>query len=350
MNIGDGRNIDPRVAELTGEGATQVVPESRQGTEGAVPYEVWRSMPSRPPQGGSDPTYYERPLLKEPVWIWSVPAYFYVGGVAGAASTLAAAARAANRKGELSRLVRRASLIGAGGSVVGTGLLVHDLGRPGRFLNMLRVFRPSSPMSVGSWMLAGYAPLSAGAVVLPGGLGAAAGAGAAAVGLPFAGYTAVLVANTAVPVWQATRRSLPPLFVASGMAGAASLLDLLPLTAAEQRVVRRYGIIGKLAELAAAEAVRHEAEVVPQVGKSMKEGVAGKLWRLSQLATGASLLLSILPGGSRRRRATAGVLGTAGSLGVKVAIFRAGKASARDPRATFHQQRAGRGAVEVTGG
>ena len=88
--------------------------------------------------------------------------------------------------------------------------------------------------------------------------------------------------------------------------------------------------------------------MVPQVGKAMKEGVAGRVWRLSKVATGASLLLSMLPGGSRRRRVVAGVLGTAGSLGVKVAIFHAGKASARDPRATFHQQRAGRGAAEVT--
>src|SRR5439155_16428891 len=142
-----------------------------------------------------------------------------------------------------------------GGAVLGTGLLVHDLGRPGRFLNMLRVFRPTSPMSVGSWMLAAYAPLAAGSAVLPGGLGAAAGAGAAAVGLPFSGYTAVLVSNSAVPVWQGTRRSLPALFMASAVAGAASLLDLMSLTPAEQRVVRRYGVIGKLAELGAGQLV-----------------------------------------------------------------------------------------------
>src|SRR5438874_11336372 len=89
-------------------------------------------------RGRQDPSYYDRPVLKEPVWKWYVPAYFYVGGAAGAAATLGAAAQLADRRG-LAGLIRRCRWIAAAGGAVGTGLLVVDLGRPERFLNMLRV-------------------------------------------------------------------------------------------------------------------------------------------------------------------------------------------------------------------
>src|SRR5918912_3378961 len=100
------------------------------------------------PRSGA--TYYDRPVLKEPVWIWAVPAYFYVGGVAGAAATLGAVT-ALSRDDDLEVLARRCRALAAGGTVAGSALLVYDLGRPERFLNMLRVFRPSSPLNVGSW-------------------------------------------------------------------------------------------------------------------------------------------------------------------------------------------------------
>ena len=35
-------------------------------------------------------------------------------------------------------------------------MLVLDLGDPLRFHHMLRVFKPSSPMSLGTWSLAAY--------------------------------------------------------------------------------------------------------------------------------------------------------------------------------------------------
>jgi hypothetical protein len=210
---------------------------------------------------------------------------------------------------------------------------------------MLRVFRPSSPMSVGSWVLASYAPAATISALLherPGVLGrfsAAADAGAGVLGIPLAGYTAVLLANSAVPVWSETTASLPGLFMTSGVTAAASVLDLLPMNDVEARVVRRYGLLGKVAEIGFAEAVQRDAERVERVGRPLREGVSGALWRVAKSLTWASLGLSLV---SRKRptvRRTAGVLGALGTLATRFAVFEAGKASARDPRATFHLQR-----------
>ncbi|MGH2811069.1 MAG: NrfD/PsrC family molybdoenzyme membrane anchor subunit, partial [Actinomycetota bacterium] len=152
--------------------------------------------------------YYGRPVLKEPVWIWAVPAYFYAGGAAGAALVLGAVAQLAGRD-ELRDLVRNCRRLGALGTAGGGILLIYDLGRPERFLNMLRLFRPTSAMSIGSWTLAVAGASSAAAAVLPGIAGNTAGLVAGAAGLPLAGYTAVLLADTAVPLWQSSRKVLP---------------------------------------------------------------------------------------------------------------------------------------------
>src|SRR5919204_5445472 len=157
---GRGRHIDPEVGVLAGEASEQRVPERRAEVEGSAPFDVWKEVPSsdghRPQE---EVTYYDRPVLKEPTWIWAVPAYFYVGGAAGAAAVLGMVAEAADED-DLEGLVTRCHWISAMGDVVGTGLLIEDLGRPERFAHMLRVFRPTSPMSVGSWVLAVSTPAS----------------------------------------------------------------------------------------------------------------------------------------------------------------------------------------------
>ena len=347
----DGRNIDPELGVLVGEGAHQAVPDRRAEEQGTVPYDVWRQVPGR---AEGEVTYYDRPVLKEPVWIWAVPAYFYFGGVAGASAVLGAAVQLAGGR-ELRDLTVRCRRVAAVSGAVGTGLLIYDLGRPERFLNMLRVFRPSSPMSVGSWVLAAAGPLTAGSAILArrrgyaGFLGDLAGLGAGLVGMPQVGYTAVLLSNTAVPMWQDTRRSLPPLFTASAVSSAASALELMDLEDDEERVVHRFGLMGKVAELAAMAAVEREAGRVERVGRPLREGLSGALWRAARGLTAASLVLSLLPGRSRRKRLASGVLGSAGGIALRFAVFQAGKASARDPRATFQHQRQGRGAAEVTG-
>jgi formate-dependent nitrite reductase membrane component NrfD len=288
-------------------------------------------------------TYYDRPVLKEPVWIWAVPAYFYAGGAAGAAVVLAELADSVAGR-EAAGLAAAARRVGAAGAALGTGLLVYDLGRPERFLHMLRVFRPTSAMSVGSWVLAAATPVFAISALLPHAgagrarLGRAAGRIAAALGLPHSAYTAVLLSNTAVPLWQQVRRSLPFLFVASAGTSAASLLALTDLTEAEDRIVGRFAAIAGAAEIGAGWALEHEAGRIQRVAAPLREGAAGSLWSASKVLGAASLALALLPTGAALRR-VGGVLGTAGALCLRFALFLAGKASARDPRATFEQQR-----------
>jgi len=283
------------------------------------------------------------------VWIWAVPAYFYAGGVAGASAILAAAA---GRLGgdDTEDLVVRARWIAAVSGGAGSVLLIHDLGRPRRFLHMLRVFRPTSPMSVGSWILATATPLFGGAALLsrargaPGRLGRILGTAGAALGLPLTTYTAVLLSNTAVPVWQETRRSLPLLFAASAAGGSAALLEMTGLNDKERDIVRRFGMAAGVAEIVAGGWVEREANRIERVGRPLQEGVGGGLWTASKSLTIASVVLTALSGRQRWARGPAALAGTGASLATRFALFHAGEGSARDPRATFRLQRQTRGA------
>lgn len=289
-------------------------------------------------------TYYDRPVLKEPVWVWQVPAYFYTGGAAGAAAVLGGVAHALEGD-DAAGLVTRCRYLAAGGTVVGTTLLIADLGRPERFLNMLRVFKPGSPLNVGSWILSAATGLSVGAAVLGGRrgwlgrLGDAAGYGAALTGMPLAGYTAVLLADTAIPAWQEARRSLPPLFIASAASSAASMLSLTSLNRRERQIVARFATIAEVAEIAAAKSLDKEVGRVERVARPYREGLSGALWRASTVLSYAGLALGVLPRRSKVANAAGAIIGTAGGLTTRFALFHAGKASARDPRATFELQR-----------
>ncbi|PYV46424.1 MAG: formate dehydrogenase, partial [Acidobacteria bacterium] len=120
---------------------------------GAVTAKGIRPSGSPFPMASPETGYYGIPLLKQPSWTWEIPLYFFVGGAAGASAVVGAIA---NYTGADRRLVRDARWIAAAGSIISPALLVSDLGRPSRFLNMLRVFKPQSPMSVGVWTLLGF--------------------------------------------------------------------------------------------------------------------------------------------------------------------------------------------------
>ena len=170
-------------------------------------------------------SYYGRPIIKKPVWqAPDVPGYLFLGGLAGASSALAASAELSGRP-ELARISKVAAAGAIGLSMVA---LIRDLGRPARFHHMLRVFKPTSPMSVGSWLLAGYGPAAgvAGATAVTGLLprtGQAATAVAAVLGPGVAAYTAALLSDTAVPAWHDAHRELPYLFVSSAATAAGGL-------------------------------------------------------------------------------------------------------------------------------
>ncbi|MEZ4864979.1 MAG: NrfD/PsrC family molybdoenzyme membrane anchor subunit [Caldilineaceae bacterium] len=340
---GDGRNIDLTLAGLMGEAAQQ-----RHVTARAHPNQtqqpVWEETPTADQRRTPGPTYYDRPVVKEPVWIWTVPLYFFVGGAAGAAAVLGAAAQWFGGA-QLRGLVTRCRWLAAIGANLGAVLLIADLGRPGRFLHMLRVFRPTSPMSMGSWLLAS----SGGAMTLSALLdrrrgwlrwvGDGVGAVNSLLGIGLAGYTGVLLANSVVPLWVAARRSLPVLFVTSGIASAAALLDFTRLNPREANVVRAFGLVGRVAELLAATAVEREAKGIERVGRPLQEGRSGAMWKMSKYLGILGLLVALLPGNSRSKRSVAALATAVSSLLLRYGLMAAGKASARDPQATFQQQR-----------
>jgi hypothetical protein len=201
-------------------------------------------------------------------------------------------------------------------------------------------------MNLGTWILAKFGAC-AGMAALPALLkmprpvrraGDAAWKAAGLLGLPMTGYTGVLLANTAVPLWQGAGRTLPALFSASSAAAAASLLELLPSRGDARRATRRFAVWSKAGELAMTLAVEREAAAVPRVARPLRSGLSGTLWRTAQALSAASLALSLLFG--RRGGRIAGVLGTAGAIALRFALIQGGRRSARDPGASFEQQRA----------
>ena len=282
-------------------------------------------------------SYYGRPIIKEPVWQPEIPLYFFSGGIAGGCSLLHGFARVARYE----RLAKTALYVGAAADAVSPPLLISDLGRPERFLNMLRVFKVTSPMSVGSWILfvSGGASGTAAALELAGRLRPvkwAAEAVSFLAGAPLATYTGTLLADTAIPVWHEARHELPVLFGASAAAsaGAATALFLPP---DEAGPARRLALAGTIGALGTMETMQRRLGFV---GEVYKQGAAGKLARVSKLCAAAGAGLLALRGRESRSAAVAGsALVLAGELALRWSVFRAGFQSARDPRYTVLPQR-----------
>ncbi|HEX5267009.1 MAG TPA: NrfD/PsrC family molybdoenzyme membrane anchor subunit [Acidimicrobiales bacterium] len=283
-------------------------------------------------------SYYGLPVISQPVWkSRDIAGYFFLGGLAGASSTLALGAQLTGRPG----LARSSRLAAAGAIGLSAAALVHDLGRPERFYNMLRVFKPTSPMSVGSWLLAAYGPMAVtaagtAATGLRPGLGTAASAGAALLGPAVASYTGVLVSDTAVPAWHEGHRHMPYLF-ASSAASAAGGLGLVAAPRRDNGPARRMGVAGAAGELALFRIMRQS---MGRAGRAYTEGRAHRWTRRAETLTLAGLVGAAV--GARRSRVAAALSGSAllaGSACTRWAVFEAGLQSARDPDDTVIPQR-----------
>lgn len=304
-------------------------------------------------------SYYGRAVLKPPVWTHEIAYYLFCGGVAAGSSMLAAVADA---RGEATarRGLRVTSLAAVGASAY---FLIADLGRPARFYNMLRVAKITSPMSVGTWILTAFGPLSGAAAVLeaaellperglPGlarrvarPLGSAAGAGAAVTAPLLATYTAVLLADTAVPSWHEPYRELPFVFGGSALAaGAGAGLLLSPV--AQSGPAARAAVVGAAAELVAAHRMESAHGIVSE---PFHEGRPGRFLRAARALTVAGALGAAL---GRRSRVVSGVAGAgllAGSFLTRMAVFEAGVASTEDPKYVVVPQRERIAARETAG-
>lgn len=282
-------------------------------------------------------SYYGRQIIKTPTWKTpDVPLYLFLGGLSGASALLAEGAALSGN----TRLEHTTRLVAASGAAAGTVFLIHDLGRPERFLNMLRVIKVTSPLSVGSFILAPFASLSGAAAAsqvtgrLPR-LGRLAGAASSLFGAPLVTYTAALFANTAVPAWHNARKELPFVFAGSGGAAAGGLAMVLlpgPVTGPAFRMA----LAGATLEIGAVSRMEHR---LGMVAEPYREGPPGRLMKIARACTIGAAALSVVGHRSRVARAVAGTAYVAGSVITRFGIFEAGLASARDPKYTVVPQR-----------
>src|SRR5437588_12377995 len=202
-----------------------------------------------------EPSYYDYPVLKEPLWQWEIIWYFFFGGLASGCYVLASIASLFGSQED--RVVTRTgyylSLLAL---LPCPPLLIKDLGRPERFLHMLRVFKVKSPMSMGTWGLVSFSFFSGITVVIQaardGMLGRWWGARLLAVlpqrllilpgtvlGVFLGGYTGVLLTATSVPLWSRSK-VLGAVFISSAISTSSALISLaLRLAGSPAHVLRK---------------------------------------------------------------------------------------------------------------
>jgi hypothetical protein len=295
-------------------------------------------------------SYYGRPVVKPAPWGHEVAAYLFLGGVAGGSGLLAAGAQLTGRA-KLRRNARLSALIAV---MLGAVALVKDLGRPERFINMMRTFKLTSPMSLGSWILSSFsAGMGVAAVAeidrmtgerIP--LGplrpvlrvaeAPAGLGAAVLAPPLAVYTAVLLTDTATPTWNAAYKGLPFVF-ASSASLAASGLAMITTPVSEAGPARKLAVIGAIGDLVSARVT--ELLMDPVTREPLHQGAPGRMLQWSEWLAAAGGLGALLGGGHRGGAALSGLTLLTASALLRFGFFEAGKASARDPRYTIEPQK-----------
>lgn len=297
-------------------------------------------------------SYYGRNIVKASPWKSEIPAYLFSGGVAAGSSLLAAGGDLTGRPA-LRRTGRLGAIVALGFSMVA---LVHDLGKPSRFVNMLRTVKLTSPMSVGTWILSTYGPFAALAAaaelagLLPAGAyqgrlgtllrltrwaGRPAGLVAAFTAPPVAAYTAVLLSDTATPSWHAAYRELPFVFTASATAASGGL-GMIGSPVAQNLPARRMALGGAVVELAMEKRMERSMGLTAE---PLHQGRAGTLMKAAMALTVGGAAGTLLAGRSRTVAVLSGAALMAGSACTRFGVFEAGQASARDPRYTVVPQR-----------
>ena len=317
--------------------------EIRKAAAEAAPPIVTGRAPVAHPQIRGRESYYGLPVLKPPVWTWEIPLYFFLGGIAGMSGCIALVAQWFDGAQALIRASLWVALIGA---AICPTLLIADLGRPSRFLNMLRVAKVQSPMSVGVWILVAFSgcvfvALLADELILRGqvneiviGIRWAGELTGAATGLILAAYTGVLIGATANPVWSHNRHSLPAHFLAAAFGGAAGVLELIGfLTPATQFLGLAASGIETLLGV-------HFELSRQAVNAPLHRGKSAWAFRIAGVMAGpGALLLRLILWDSVPARRAAAACFLTGSLLSRYAWIWAGVASAKDPEALFQIQR-----------
>src|SRR5256714_9338817 len=309
-----------------------------------------------------EPSYYDYPVLKAPTWSWEIIWYFFFGGLAAGCYIIATIASLFGSRED--RAVARAGYYLSLLSVLPCPpLLIRDLGRPERFLHMLRIFKVKSPMSMGTWGLVSFSFFSGITAVIQaardGMLGRWWGARLLAalpqrllalpgtvLGVFLGGYTGVLLTATSVPLWSRSK-VLGAVFISSAISTSSALISLaLRLAGSPAHVLRkleRLEWIALLVEMAglfsflcgAGRAAR------PLVGTAPKEH-GRTFW---SFVFGGGLVLpwllqtGLLLGRHNKRNSGAGLvlslLVLVGGYFLRRTIIEAGQTSSQDARTTL---------------
>lgn len=297
-------------------------------------------------------SYYGKPVVKAPPWEWPIGVYLFLGGVAGGSSLLGFGAQLTGRR-TLRRNARLATITAAG---AGSLALIADLGRPERLLNMFRVFKLSSPMNVGSWLLASFSTAAAVAAAaevddltgrrlpLPDAIrtvthqaaAPAAGALAASLGAPLAVYTAVLFGDTATPAWNAAKYHLPFLFVSSASAASGGLA-MITTPVEEAGPARVLAATGAVCDVAVTKAMHTQLDEVS--AEPYHHGTAGRLLTWAERLVIAGGVGTVLAGRHRVGAALSGVALLAGSALTRFGVLEAGLHSVTDPKYVVEPQK-----------
>ncbi len=296
-------------------------------------------------------SYYGQSIVKPVPWDHKISAYLFVGGIAGTSGIVQAGA-AATGNAVLQRNARLTAMTTVGLSGIA---LVADLGRPERFLNMMRTVKLTSPMSVGTWILsayAGFAGVTTASEVLrllpergpvralariTGALDGPSTVGQAIFGAPLAAYTAVLLADTAHPVWHESRRQLPFVFVGSAALASGGVQMILTPTALAGPV-RRLALLGVGTELVAMHRLEQHLEDL-HIDEPITAGRGAAKLRLARALTIAGGAGTLLADRSRLLAIASGAaLATASAL-TRAGIVEAGIESAEDPKYTVRVQK-----------